>query len=79
MSSSMGVGGRHRVRSLMGSAIHGKGTTVGDGGDGLARSEGRRFSLYLPSEDAEHWRQTPGQTPNGICRQQKGHDRIDDA
>ena len=42
------VGGGRRVRPLMGSAVSGKGTTVGDGGDGLARSKGRRFSLRHP-------------------------------
>ena len=36
---------RRRVRSLMGCAGRGKGTTVGDGGDGLAGSKGWRFSL----------------------------------
>ena len=44
-SSLMEVGGRHRARFLMGSAVSKKGTTVRDGGDGLARSKGRRFSL----------------------------------
>ena len=42
----MGVGSRRRVvGSLMGCAGRGKGTTVGDGGDGLARSKGWRFSV----------------------------------
>ena len=58
----MGPGGRRRVRSLMGSAVsgrgttigdggdmvRGKGTTVGEGGDGLARKKGRRFGLCHP-------------------------------
>ena len=44
MSSATGIGGRRRVRTLMGIATRGKGTTVGDGGDGLARrSKGRRI------------------------------------
>ena len=44
----MGVDGRRRIRSLMGSAVHRKGTTVGDSGDGLAWSKGRRFRLCHP-------------------------------
>ena len=44
-SSSTGVGSRRRVGSLMGCAGRGKGTAVGDGGDGLARSQGWRFSV----------------------------------
>ena len=43
MSSATVIGGRRRVRTLMGIATRGKGTTVGDGGDGLARSNGRRI------------------------------------
>ena len=38
MSSSMGVGSRGRVSIPMGCACRGKGATVGDGGDGLAKS-----------------------------------------
>ena len=41
----MGVGGRRRARSLMGCVVRGKGTTVGDGVGGLARSKGGRFRL----------------------------------
>ena len=46
-SSSMGsvAGAGSDPWSLVGCAGHGKGTTVGDGGDGLARSKGWRFSL----------------------------------
>ena len=48
-SSSMGVGSRRRVvGSLMGCAGRGKGTTVGDGGGGLARSNAWRFRLCHP-------------------------------
>ena len=39
-NSSMGIGSRRRIRPLMGCAGRGKGTTVGDGGDGLATSKG---------------------------------------
>ena len=52
-SSSMGVGGRRRVRSLMGCAVRGKGTTVGDGGDGLAaRSKLKPKTTRDPNDDS---------------------------
>ena len=49
----MGVGGRRRVRSLMGCAVRGKGTTVGDGGDGLAaRSKLKPKTTRDPNDDS---------------------------